>query len=444
MTTWKTVSNISLSALPAAGRHQAGRKKVIPASRQTGFLMIKVEEALNTILNSVRGLDTEVVRLTDSLGRTLAEDVFSNFDIPAFDNSGMDGYSLKSSDTIGASPEIPKTLKVIEELRAGIISSSEIKNGETIKIMTGAPIPLGADSVIMVEDTEKSAVSSQQSTVKIFKEVKAGENIRKAGEDIKRGELVIQKGSLLGPAHVGMLAALGISKIKVTRRPAVAILATGDELIDIKGKVKPGKVRTSNTYTLYSQILNCGGIPANIGIAKDDLRDLRKKIKSALGCDVIVTSGGVSMGDYDFVKDVLRSLGGEIKFWKIAMRPGKPVLFGMIKGKPFFGLPGNPVSSMVSFEMFVKPAILKMLCQKADDRKEVEAILDEDIEKKKGLRFFFRGVTRWENGDYLTRTTGPQGSAILKSMMLANSLIILPEEEEYIKKGSRVRIRFLN
>lgn len=437
MTTWKTVSNINLSAV-----RQAGKKSF--------FLMIKVEEALNTILNSVRGLDTEVVRLTDSLGRTLAEDVLSNFDIPAFDNSGMDGYSLKSSDTIGASPETPKTLKVIEELRAGIISSLEIKNGETIKIMTGAPIPPGADSVIMAEDaerlafTKKSAVGGQRSTVKIFKEVKAGENIRKAGEDIKGGELVIQRGSLLGPAHVGVLAALGISKIKVTRRPAVAILATGDELIDVKGKVKLGKVRTSNTYTLYSQILNCGGIPVNIGIAKDDLRDLRKKIKSALGCDVIVTSGGVSMGDYDFVKDVLRSLGGKIKFWKIAMRPGKPVLFGMIKGKPFFGLPGNPVSSMVSFEMFVKPAILKMLCQKADDRKEVEAILDEDIEKKKGLRFFFRGVTRWENGVYLTRTTGPQGSAILKSMMLANSLIILPEEEEYIKKGSRVRIRFLN
>jgi len=437
LTTWKTVSNINLSAV-----RQAGKKSF--------FLMIKVEEALNTILNSVRGLDTEVVRLTDSLGRTLAEDVLSNFDIPAFDNSGMDGYSLKSSDTIGASPETPKTLKVIEELRAGIISSLEIKNGETIKIMTGAPIPPGADSVIMAEDaerlafTKKSAVGGQRSTVKIFKEVKAGENIRKAGEDIKGGELVIQRGSLLGPAHVGVLAALGISKIKVIRRPAVAILATGDELIDVKGKVKLGKVRTSNTYTLYSQILNCGGIPVNIGIAKDDLRDLRKKIKSALGCDVIVTSGGVSMGDYDFVKDVLRSLGGKIKFWKIAMRPGKPVLFGMIKGKPFFGLPGNPVSSMVSFEMFVKPAILKMLCQKADDRKEVEAILDEDIEKKKGLRFFFRGVTRWENGVYLTRTTGPQGSAILKSMMLANSLIILPEEEEYIKKGSRVRIRFLN
>ncbi|MBI4653665.1 MAG: molybdopterin molybdotransferase MoeA [Nitrospirae bacterium] len=406
--------------------------------------MIKVEDALTIILNSIAPLDSETISLSDSLGRVLYEDAFSSGDIPAFDNSGMDGYAIKSSDTVGASNETPKILDVIGEIKAGIAASMETKHGQAIKIMTGAPIPKGADSVIMVEETEKSKVKSQKSKVKIFKEVEYGDNIRKAGEDIKSSELVIQKGTLLKPAHIGMLAALGISRAKVTRKPHVAILATGDELIDVEEQLTHGKLRTSNTYTLYNQILSCGGEPANIGIARDDIGDLEKKINLCRGHDAIVTSGGVSMGDYDLIKDVLVRLGAEIKFWKIAMRPGKPVLFGIMDGKPVFGLPGNPVSSMVSFEMFVMPAILKMLGQKDDSIKEVEAILDEDIKKKKGLRFFLRAQTRWENSGYITKATGPQGSAILKSMMLANSLMILPEDEEFIKKGAKVRVRLLN
>lgn len=253
----------------------------------------------------------------------------------------------------------------------------------------------------------------------------------------------MQKGALLKAPHLGILAALGMPEIRVTRKPVVAILATGDELIDIGEKAVPGKLRTSNTYTLCSQVLSYGGIPVNLGIAKDEPDNLMKKIKSGMECDLIITSGGVSMGDYDLVKDVLVKMGADIKFWKIAMRPGKPILFGTIKGKPFFGLPGNPVSSMVGFELFVRPAILKMSGQRDEDRKEADAILEENIEKKKGLRFFLRAQTRWENGVYLTKTTGPQGSAILKSMMLANSLIMLPEDEEYIKKGTKVSVRFL-
>ncbi|MBI4688326.1 MAG: molybdopterin molybdotransferase MoeA [Nitrospirae bacterium] len=406
--------------------------------------MVTVNEALDIILNSTGALSSETVPLTELLGRTLSEDIFSNTDIAPFDNSGMDGYALIASDTKDASPETPRTLDVIEELRAGTISSLIVKSGQAIKIMTGAPIPQGADSVIMVEDTEKLEVRSQKSEVKIFKEAKLGDNIRKAGEDIKKGDLVIKKGTLLGPAHIGILASLGISKIKVTKKPFVAVIATGDELIDVKEETSLGKLHTSNTYTLYSQVLNCGGTPANIGIARDNPVDIEEKIKSALKCDVIVTSGGVSMGDYDFVKDVLIKLGGEIKFWKIAMRPGKPVIFGLLNGKPFFGLPGNPVSSMVAFEMFVKPSLMKMSGQKPDNKKEIEAVLQEDIKKKKGLRFFLRAITQWENGSYITKTTGPQGSAILRSMMLANSLIILPEDEEFIKKGAKVTVRLLD
>lgn len=401
--------------------------------------MIKVEEALRSILSCAPLLSTEKVRLTDSLGRVLAEDVFSDLDIPLLNNSAMDGYALNSMDSRGASPQTPKTLKVIEELKAGMISSLKIKGGEAIKVMTGVPIPQGADAVVMVEDTER-----QGGEVKIFKEVDPNENIRMAGEDIKKGELVIENGTLLKAAHIGMLAALGIPEVKVTRKPRIAILTTGDELCDVEEKSTPGKIRTSNTYTLYNQVLSCGGIPHNIGIARDETDDIEEKIKSGLSLDAIITSGGVSMGDYDLIREVLLRMGAEIKFWKVAMRPGKPVLFGVLEGKPVFGLPGNPVSSMIGFEMFVKPAILRMLGQNDDTRHEVEAVLEEDIEKKKGLRFFLRAQTRWEDGVYFTKTTGPQGSAILRSMMLANSLIILPEDEEYIRRGTKVSVRFLN
>ncbi|MBI5050125.1 MAG: molybdopterin molybdotransferase MoeA [Nitrospirae bacterium] len=418
---------------------QKGLSRLLFRAYSNILPMLKVEEALTIIIDSVLQLNAETVSLTNSLGRILAEDIFSKGDIPALDNSAMDGYALKSSDTKGASSGTPKILEVIDELKAGMITTSEIKHGQAIKIMTGAPIPRGADSVIMVEDTGREGRN-----VKIFKEVESGENIRKAGEDIKKGESGMQKGALLKAPHLGILAALGMPEIKVTRKPVAAILATGDELIDVGEKAVPGKLRTSNTYTLYSQVLSYGGIPVNLGIAKDEPDNLMKKIKSGMECDVIITSGGVSMGDYDLVKDVFVKMGADIKFWKIAMRPGKPILFGTIKGKPFFGLPGNPVSSMVGFEMFVRPAILKMSGQRDEDRKEADAILEEDIKKKKGLRFFLRAQTRWENGVYLTKTTGPQGSAILKSMMLANSLIILPEDEEYIKKGTKVSVRFLN
>lgn len=413
--------------------------------------MIKVDEALRIILNSVQTLDSDTISLANASGRVLQQDIFSNSDIPAFDNSAMDGYALRSADTKGASPESPCKLEVLEELKAGMMSSSEIKNGQAVKIMTGAPIPEGADSVIMVEDTAKvegrvlkPACRTGRAEVKVLKETAPGENIRRAGEDIKKGELVIQKGTLLKAAHTGMLAALGITKAAVARKPRIAILATGDELVDADEEAPKGKVRTSNTYALYSQILSYGGIPVNIGIARDEPEDIREKIESALVCDLILTSGGVSMGDYDLVKDVLTKMGADIKFWKIAMRPGKPILFSTLGEKPVFGLPGNPVSSMVGFELFVRPAILKMLGQTSDDRQEAEAFLEEDIEKKKGLRYFLRAQTRWEDGGYLTKTTGPQGSGILKSMMLANSFIILPEEEEFIKKGAKVRVRFLN
>jgi molybdopterin molybdotransferase len=420
-------------------------------SNKERLKMIKIEDALKTILDAVKPLDAEMVRLTESLDRVLAQAMRADSDIPGFDNSAMDGYAVKSIDLKGASKNNPRVLEVIADLKAGDLPKKVLQNNQVIRIMTGAVMPKGADSVVMVEDTqrqEKNKVNPAPACrgwVKIFRETGKGENIRKAGEDVKKGELVVPRGTLLKSAHIGLLASLGIAKVGVTRKPKVAILATGDEVVDVGGKLKPGKIRSSNTYSLYAQIIKSGGIPKNLGIAKDRPQELEKKIKLGFDCDIILTSGGVSVGDYDLVKVILAKLGTNIKFWKIAMRPGKPLVFGTFKDKLVFGLPGNPVSSMVSFEIFVRPAILKMLGQKYNHgTKEVEAQVEEEIKKKPGFRYFLRANTRWHQGRYLTKTTGPQGSGILKSMAAANSLIILPEEEEKIEKGARTTVRFLD
>lgn len=400
--------------------------------------MISVEKALKTILAKVKPLDPETVRLSGSLNRVIAGDIYSGMDVPAFDNSAMDGYAVKALDTRGASKEKNRTLRVVEDIKAGSVAKSTLKTGQAIRIMTGAPIPKGADSVVMVEDT-KTGIGH----VETFKEAAREDNIRRRGEDIKKGEMVIGRGTLVRPAHVGVLASLGISSVRVTKRPRIAFLATGDELVSINKKIAPGKLHSSNTYSLYSQIISCGGIPKDLGISKDRPAELAAKIRKGLDCDMILTSGGVSVGDHDLVKQVLAEMGTDIKFWKVAMRPGKPLAFGRMGKVLVFGLPGNPVSSMVSFEIFVRPAILKMLGTKEGRLDGIDAVLEESVAKRKDLRYFLRARTRWENGVFMTRTTGAQGSGILRSMALANSLIILPEDVESVKKGEKVKIRFL-
>ena len=405
-----------------------------------GTKLIKIEDALVTILKAIKSMPLEEIVLTEALGRVLAEDIYSDNNIPQLDNSAMDGYALRAQDTSGASQTEPKILDVIDDLRAGYVTKHVLKKQQAIRIMTGAPVPSGADSVVMVEYTEREG----ENKVKIFKGIEKDENVRKSGEDIKKGELVISKGTLLNSGHVGILASLGKSILKVAKKPKVGILATGDEVIDVNEKLEPGKLRSSNTYTLYSQVTKFGGIPKNLGIAKDTPLEVEKKIKEGLDCDLILTSGGVSVGDYDFVKDVLAKLGADIRFWKVAMKPGKPLVFGTIDGIPVFGLPGNPVSSMVSFEVFVMPAIFKMLGQSLKDtRRIVDAVLEEDVKKKKGLKYFLRANTKYENGIFRTRTTGPQGSGILKSIACADSLIILPYEEEFLGKGTKVQVVLL-
>jgi len=402
--------------------------------------LIKIEDALVSILEAIKSMPLEEIVLTEALGRVLAEDIYSDINIPQLDNSAMDGYALRAEDTSGASQGEPKILDVVDDLRAGYVTKHAVKKNQAVRIMTGAPVPSGADSVLMVEYTEREG----ENKVKIFKGIEKDENIRKAGEDIKKDELVISKGTLLNSGHVGILASLGRSIVKVAKKPKVGILATGDEVIDVNEKLEPGKLRSSNTYTLYSQVIKHGGIVKNLGIAKDAPLEVEKKIKKGLDCDLILTSGGVSVGDYDFVKDVLAKLGADIKFWKVAMKPGKPLVFGTINGIPVFGLPGNPVSSMVSFEVFVMPSIFKMLGQSLKDtRRIVDAVLEEDVKKKKGLKYFLRANTRYEDGVFRTRTTGPQGSGILKSIACADSLIILPYEKESLGKGTKVQVVLL-
>lgn len=401
--------------------------------------MITVKEALQIILDAATTLGYEKVAILDSRDRVLAEDVYAPRDIPPHDNSAMDGFGLVSEDTASASKDTPLLFDIIEDIPAGYMSEKIIGFAEAVRIMTGAPIPEGVDAVIPVENTE---IDGNQ--VKIFEEAQMGQNVRYRGEDVKEGEQVLSRGRVIRPAEIGMLATLGRSFIHVYQKPLVAILASGDELIDVDGVASPAKIISSNTYSSAAQVMECGAIPLLAGIARDTKEDLIAKFTDALRADVIVSSAGVSVGDYDYVKEVLTELGVTIDFWKVAQRPGRPFTFGRAGTKLFFGLPGNPVSSMVTFEEYVRPALLKMSGHTKLFRKTITAVLKEDIKKKKNLRFFLRGQVTVENGKYFVVTTGEQGSGILKSMVLANGIIVLPEDGTYYKAGDEVTVQLVD
>jgi len=401
--------------------------------------MIRPEKAIGRILDIISPLPLEKMGILQALGRVLGEDVFAGRDIPPKNNSSMDGYALRNGDTKGASRKKPVVLRVLEDIPAGSIPRCTLTAGTAARIMTGAPLPEGADAVLRMEDTEKDGDS-----VRIFAEVERDHDVRFAGEDVRSGELILSCGSVIRPPEVGMLASLGRAFVSVHQRPIVAILATGDELVDIDEPVSPWKIVSSNSYSLAAEVLQCGGIPMQIGIARDNRDDLVAKFKAALRADLIVSSGGVSVGDYDLVKDVMKDVGNRMDFWRVAMRPGRPLAFGTIESVPVFGLPGNPVSSMVSFEQFVRPAILKMSGKTKIHRRLVKAILQEDVHKKEGLKYFIRGIVSWKEGGAVVRTTGEQGSGILKSMVMANALIVLPEDIALARTGDEVRVQLLD
>lgn len=401
--------------------------------------MISLEKALSQILNVIQPLGLEKISLLDTLGRVIGEDILAPRPIPPKDNSAMDGYALCWEDTRGTSREKPVILEVIEDIPAGSIPCKTVGKGQAVRIMTGAPVPEGADAVMRMEDTEKDGKQ-----VRIFVEAAKGQDIRLAGEDVRKGEKVINRGDILRPAEIGMLAALGRSFISVYQKPLVAILATGDELVDVDENPSPWQIISSNSYALAAQVLDCGATPLQIGIAKDTREDLTAKFKEALRADLIISSGGVSVGDYDLVKEIMKEVGNRMQFWQVAMRPGKPLAFGAMNSVPLFGLPGNPVSSMVSFEQFVRPSILKMMGYRNLFRRTVRAELIESIEKKKGTRHFIRARVTFEDSRYRAIPTGDQGSGILKSMVQANGLIVLPEDVTSVTAGETVIVQLLD
>ncbi len=413
--------------------------------------MINVEEALAKILNSIEILDSEEKPLLDCLGQVLAEDVYSPLDVPPHDNSAMDGYAVLAGSIKGASRKNPKVLRVLGELAAGDVSDLKVEPGTAIRIMTGAFVPDKADVVVPFEDTDeidRKEAAISKTEIGVHVSLAEGSNIRRRGEDIAKEELVLRKGKLLRPADIGVLASLGKSVVSVIRRPLVGILATGNEVAKINRPLPAGKIYNSNSYSLAAQVVQCGGIPRILGVAPDDVEQLTAAVHEGLECDMLVTSGGVSVGDYDVVKQVLAA-EGNVSFWTVRMKPGKPLAFGMFKRSdgteiPHLGLPGNPVSSMITFEVFARPAIFKMMGRNNLSKSNISAVMEDSVGNKDGRRIFARVVVTRKDSKYFAHITGPQGSGVLSSMAKANGLAVIPESTNEVKPGETVEVIMLD
>lgn len=401
--------------------------------------------AARLILEHLAPLPAARRPLSDALDLVLAEDVTSPIDLPAWDNSAMDGYAARAADVDRAGPERKVTLSVIEAVAAGQFPTKAIGPGQVTRIFTGAPLPAGADTVVRQEDTEPAAAGH----VTVVTGRDARKNVRHKGEDIKKGEIVLSAGTPLGPAQLGVLASIAHGTPLVYSVPRVAFLGSGDEIVDLDrtDEILAGrKIATSNSYTLQALIRRTGGVPVNLGLARDTKDSLRERLAGARGADLLVTTAGVSVGEHDFVREVLTELGAEIKLWRIAMRPGAPVGFGLLGRTPWIGLPGNPVSVMVTFELFVRPALRRLLGHRLPFRRTVPVCLGEPITLGPKLRHFLRAVVRAEGpGDALTaRLTGPQGSGILTSMARANALLIVPEDRPAVAAGETLAALLLD
>jgi len=401
--------------------------------------MLTPTEAARLILEHIAPLPAARRPLREALDRVLAEDVTSPIDLPAWDNSAMDGYAARAADVERAGPDHKITLAVIEAVAAGQFPTKPIGPGQVTRIFTGAPLPAGADTVVRQEDTEPAEPGS----VRVLTGRDARKNLRYRGEDIRKGEVVLGAGSPLGPAQLGVLASIAHATPLVHDAPRVAFMGSGDEIVDLdraEDILSGKKVATSNSYTLHALIRRTGGIPVDLGVARDTKESLREHLARAQGADLLVTTAGVSVGEHDFVREVLTELGGEIKLWRIAMRPGAPVGFGLLGGKPWIGLPGNPVSAMVTFELFVRPAVRRLLGHRLPFRRTVPVCVGEPIKLGPKLRHFLRAVVQPEGsggggGALTARLTGPQGSGILTSMTRANALLIVPEDRSTVAAG---------
>ncbi|MBN1368245.1 MAG: molybdopterin molybdotransferase MoeA [Dehalococcoidales bacterium] len=407
--------------------------------------MLTVEEALNKVLSNTKVLEAETRPLLECRGQVLAEDVIADIDIPTLDNSAMDGFAVRAEDTSGASSQSPRTLKVIDTVIAGAISSHSVTGGTAIRIMTGAPVPSGADSVVPFEDTDKQDRKADE--VAIFRAAPKGNHIRRTGDDVRKGSLAVSRGTILNPAHLGLLASVGKSHLKVIRRPRVAVLVTGNELVETGCPLSPGKLYNSNSYTIASLVTRYGGIPEVLGIARDSEDSLGPLMHQGLQADMLITTGGVSMGDFDLVKDIVEK-EGRVIFWKVRLKPGKPVLFSIFsvgnREVPHLGLPGNQGSSTVTFEVFARPAILKMSGKTNFEKRMIQAISEDTLKNDDGRRVYARVVVERRSDRYFARTSGHQGSSILTSMSLANGLAVVPEDKPLVKPGDTVDVMMLD
>ena len=398
--------------------------------------MLSYEQARQIVLENITPAGVEQVDLVESVGRVLVEDIVAAWDMPLWDNSAMDGYAVRFADC----HDVPCKLKVTGYIPAGArADGTEVKPGCAVKIMTGAPVPLGADAVVPIEETGET--SGEQ--VAIQAAVGEKQHIRYRGEDVRAGQTVIAAGTIIRPAEVSMLASLGCARVTVFLRPIVAILSTGDELIEIGRTPGPGEIINSNTLALAAAVREAGGIPHIIGIARDNMESHREKLREGLKADMLVTSAGVSAGDRDLVRVVLDELGVKQLFWKVGIKPGKPTAFGIKDGTPVFSLPGNPVASLMTFEEFVRPALLRMMGQQRVQRPTFRAILRDNIKNKESDRTTLLRIRLEREGEcYYASTSGKQQTGLLQTMVNSAAIAIIPAGRGFMAAGEEVDVHF--
>jgi len=397
---------------------------------------LQATEAQHLILHSVIALGVETVQLDQSVGRVLAQEIHANRDLPPYDVSAMDGFALRSADLAG----VPVVLEIIEDIKAGDLPGKTLQTGQCARIMTGAPVPVGADAVIRVEETQEAGATA----VRINKAVKPGNDIRLRGENMKDGDVVLTAGTEITPGIIGVLATVKAARFSVFRRPRVAILSTGNELEGMDEAVDLNKIPNANSYALMAQVQALGIEPVLLGIARDDPAELEQYLKRGLEYDVLLVSGGTSVGVHDYVRPTIEKLGVEMKFWRLAIRPGHPLAFGMTHKTAVFGLPGNPVSSMVCFEQFVIPALRQMMGNKRWYRRTVTARVAHDVKFRPGRTEFIRvQLTRDDNG-YIASSTGTQSSGVLLSMARADGLMVIPSDSTGLAAGAQAVVQLLD
>lgn len=411
--------------------------------------MVSVDDALAKVLAAVAPLPPVDVSILGADGLVLFEDIVAGVDIPPFRNSAMDGYAVRYADTSDATVATPASLRLTGSIAAGSDSILSVEPGCAVRVMTGAIMPDGADAVVRFEETDETAYGSSRDsrkarkTIGIIRAAKPWDNVRPAGEDVRRGTVALPAGTLLRPPEIGLLAALNLPTVRVHRRPRVAVLSTGDEIVDVGPELKPGQIRNSNTYTLSALAKRYGAEPIALGVARDSMPDLTEKLTAARSADLIITSGGVSLGDYDMVKDVLRT-EGTIAIWQVRMKPGKPLAFGVIGTTPLLGLPGNPVAAAVSFEQFARPAIKRMLGRGDLHAPVLTAMLTERIDNRGHRRHYVRATVREGAGRYEVCVAGDQGAGVLTSLVRANGLLVLSEDLEVAEPGMCLPVQMID